>query len=237
MRQAVIVAGGLGTRLRPVTEAIPKAMVPLYGKPFLYWQLQHFKRCGISNVVILSGFLGEQIQQYFGCGDSVGLKIHYSHETTPLGTGGAIIQAMACLDETFLLTYGDSYLPIPITPLVAELATGDPLGVVALFLDADHQTGVPANITFEPQSRKVLSYRKEGGDAYNYIEAGLFAFRKAAFAELELQTPVSLEQSILPRLINHGKLLGHVTPQRFYDMGTPAGLLTLSSYLQRTMLL
>src|ERR1700741_848440 len=109
---ALILAGGLATRLRPLTETIPKALIEVAGQPFLWHQLQLLKRNGISRVVLLVGHLGEAIQDRFGDGAKLGMSLEYSFDgPTLLGTGGAIRRALALLPEQFFVLYGDSYLP------------------------------------------------------------------------------------------------------------------------------
>ena len=109
---AVILAGGLATRLRPLTERIPKALIEVAGHPFLWHQLHLLKRSGIRRVVLLVGHLGESIQQRFQDGAEFGIKIDYSFDGPALlGTAGAIRQALPLLPERFFVLYGDSYLP------------------------------------------------------------------------------------------------------------------------------
>src|ERR1051325_9126184 len=110
--QVVILAGGLGTRLWPLTKTGPKPMVPVAGLPYLEHQVRLFEKQSIRDVVMLTGYLGEQIEEYFGDGARWGMSIAYSREQQPLGTGGALREARHLLAETFVLIYGDSYLPI-----------------------------------------------------------------------------------------------------------------------------
>src|ERR1700723_2915118 len=109
---AVILAGGLATRLRPITDRIPKARIELAGHPFLWHQLQLLKHGGVRQVVLLVGHLGENIRQHFGDGAELGIRIDYSSDGPKLlGTAGAIRQALPLLPEQFFVLYGDSYLP------------------------------------------------------------------------------------------------------------------------------
>src|SRR5712671_3985579 len=108
---AVILAGGLATRLRPLTETIPKALVEVAGHPFLWHQLQLLKRHGIHHVVLAVGYLGEQIQDRYGDGSQLGIRLDYSFDgPVLLGTAGAIRKALKLLPERFFVLYGDSYL-------------------------------------------------------------------------------------------------------------------------------
>ena len=108
-----ILAGGLATRLHPITETIPKALVDVAGKPFILRQLDYLRRQGVGRVVLCVGFLGEQIEAVVGDGAASGLSVSYSQDWPNLmGTGGALKQALPLLDSQFLVLYGDSYLPI-----------------------------------------------------------------------------------------------------------------------------
>src|SRR5262245_38458562 len=106
--QAVILAGGLGTRLWPLTKEIPKPMVPIAGTPYLEHQLRLLAKQQITDVVLLTGYLGSQIEGHFGNGASLELNIRYSRESRPLGTGGALREARHLLADSFVLIYGDS---------------------------------------------------------------------------------------------------------------------------------
>src|SRR5687767_5305656 len=107
-----ILAGGLATRLHPLTESIPKALVKIHGEPFLAHQLRLLRNRGIDRVTMCTGFLGEMIEEYLGNGERFGIRVSYSHDgPVLLGTGGAIRRALPLLDEKFFVLYGDSYLP------------------------------------------------------------------------------------------------------------------------------
>ena len=109
----VILAGGLGTRLRPFTSEVPKALIPIGGKPFLHHQIDLLKRRGIRDIVLCVAHLGEQVKDYFGDGSWLGVRIKYSEEEGHLlGTAGAIKNAEPLLSDDFFLMYGDSYLMI-----------------------------------------------------------------------------------------------------------------------------
>ena len=122
--QVVILAGGLGTRLGPLTRPHPKPMVPVKGVPYLEHQLRLLARQGLTDIVLLTGYLGEQIEEYFGDGDRMGLRLRYSRELEPLGTGGALRQARPLLEEAFLVIYGDSYLRIDYAAVGRVALTG-----------------------------------------------------------------------------------------------------------------
>jgi NDP-sugar pyrophosphorylase family protein len=107
--QAVILAGGLGTRFRPLILKTPKPMIPVMGEPYLEYQLQYLKNYSITDILLCVGYLGETIQRHFGDGRSRDMRIAYSFEEPPLGTGGALKNAEVHLDDCFYLIYGDSF--------------------------------------------------------------------------------------------------------------------------------
>ena len=113
MYPVVILAGGLATRLRPLTESVPKALIEVANTPFISWQLKYLHFQGVSSVLICLGYLGSMIEEFIGDGAGYGLDIQYSYEDKQLlGTGGAINQALHLLPEDFFILYGDSFLPI-----------------------------------------------------------------------------------------------------------------------------
>lgn len=227
--QAVILAGGLGTRLGELTRTIPKPMVPVAGRPYLEHQLRELARQRWSDLVLLIGYLGEQIEEYFGDGRRLGLNIRYCREETPQGTGGALRDA-AELAETFLLIYGDSYLPIEYAPVVRRLETSQALGVAVVY-DNREDTAVRNNVAVA-EDGFVSRYAKDGtGADLRYVEAGVLALRRAVIPLLPARGSVSLEKDLYPQLVARRELLAFVTNQRFYDIGTPERLALIEQVL------
>jgi NDP-sugar pyrophosphorylase family protein len=136
--QAVVLAGGLATRMRPQTLTVPKAMLEVAGRPFVDWQLERLAASGFRDVVMCIAHLGEQIRAHVGDGDRFGLRVRWSDEGPDLlGTAGAIRQALELLAPAFLVTYGDSYLPFDYgEPLRALEASSDCDGVMAVYANA-----------------------------------------------------------------------------------------------------
>ena len=225
--QAVILAGGLGTRLWPITKEIPKPMVPVRGVPYLEHQLRLLRQQEITDVVLLTGYLGEQIEEYFGDGRRLGLRIGYSREKVPLGTGGALRDARDLLNDAFLLIYGDSFLPIDYRAVADLLRSSGRLGVVVVYDNALGDTAVRNNIALDA-SGLVSRYSKERVDDPNltHVEAGVLSLRRAVVDLIPSSGKVSLETEIFPLLIARQELVAFVTRQRFYDIGTPDRLAT-----------
>jgi NDP-sugar pyrophosphorylase family protein len=230
--QVVILAGGLGTRLWPMTKSVPKPMVPVGGggEPYLAHQLRFLRAQSYSDVVILTGYLGEQIEEYFGDGSAIDMRIRYSREPGPLGTGGALRNAAALLDDAFLLIYGDSFLPIEYGILERRLAESKATAVLALFEDGNGETGVVANVDID-ESGFVTRYEKNASaSSLRFIDAGVLALRAEAIQLIPAGEKCSLEEHIFPRLIERHSLAAVTTEQRFYDIGTPERLRVIEAY-------
>ena len=218
--QVVILAGGLGTRLRPITERIPKPMVEVGGIPFLEYIVRWLSDQHFDRQLLLLGYLGEQVQAYFGNGSRFGISIEYGSEPHPLGTAGALRNSLDKLDEEFLLLYGDSFLPIDYRAVASEFQRVPCAGLLVVY-DNEQNTGVLKNISLD-EAGSVLQYDKSGSaPGLNYIEAGALCLRREVFAPLPAGEVISLEQQIYPRLIAQRQLRALITKQRFFDIGTP----------------
>ncbi len=219
--QAVILAGGLGTRLGELTRAMPKVMIPFHGRPFLYYVIKLLESQGMKDIVICAGYLGEQVRDFFGDGRKMGVSIKYSEEGEELlGTGGALRQAQDMLDSYFLVLNGDTYLPID----YHEVEEGYlQLGRKALMVVYNNEvdTGVKNNIALD-DDKMVVRYGREGvSPELNYVEAGSVILRKEVLDFVPEGVPISLEDGIYRYLIEQGELAAHIIRQRFYDIGTP----------------
>ncbi len=221
--QAVLLVGGLGTRLRPLTRDVPKPMILVGGVPYLEHQLRYLRRQQIRNVVMLTGYLGRQIEDYFGDGARFGLSVRYSREEEPLGTGGALLQAVSLLDETFLIIYGDSFLPIDYRDLHRRL-TSPVQAVLAVYDNRLDDTMVPNNIALDDRGLVMRYDKSSGAPDLTHVDAGVLAMRRSAIELHRGGRGFSLENEIFPKLIARGQLLAYAVPHRFHDIGTPEGL-------------
>jgi NDP-sugar pyrophosphorylase family protein len=228
--QAVILAGGLGTRLRPITESIPKPMVEVAGEPFLLRIVRWLVKCGFRRQLLLVGYRGEIIADFFGDGSKFGAEISYSHEPTPLGTGGALRHALDSLDEQFLLLYGDSYLPIDYREVERNFFDHPSEGLLVVYDNRLGDTGVTNNVSVDAECG-VTRYQKGSGPNLDFVEAGALCFRRSIFEPLPEHESISLEEDLFPRLIAARQLRGFITKQRFYDIGTPQRLEEFASTL------
>ncbi len=224
--QAVVLAGGLGTRLHAASAGLPKAMVPVNGRPFLRWLLELLRDRGIEEALLLTGYGADVIQDDLEREPVDGLRVRLSTESSPLGTGGALRKAAGLLQPRFVLLNGDTFLDIDYRGLL-ERASSDVGPVVLAVCAAGHdETDDPGNITIDAD-RWVTAYRRGSKEeALPYIDAGVSAWNRDVLDDLwpDDDAPFSLEQVLFPRLIGRRWLRAWHSPARFYDIGTPARL-------------
>lgn len=224
-----ILAGGLATRLRPITEKIPKSLVAVAGEPFLAHQLRLLHARGLRRAVLCVGYLGEMIERDFGDGAAFGMELSYSFDGPKLlGTGGALRQALPLLGEEFFVLYGDSYLPIDYAKVFAAYrASGQP-GLMTVF--RNEGAWDTSNVQFEDGC--IIRYDKhERTPEMRYIDYGLGVFRASVFAERPAGEAFDLAE-VQRGLVAKGALAGHEVFQRFYEIGSHAGLAELETLLQ-----
>ena len=241
-KQVAILAGGLGTRLRPITEKCPKPMVPVAGEPFLHWQILDLKEQGYTDIILLVSYLGEQVQAHFGDGSKWGVNILYSFETEPLGTGGAIrlaIQTLGdSLDDDFMILNGDSFLRAPLDDIAGFFEEGMFEAVVTTYdnglKSGLESTPVPNNLKVKNQM--VVEYEKAAGieKGFDRVDSGIYVVRKSLFTnpELDSKTKFQLEDVLNP-LIAKRTYGGFKVDARFYDIGTPERLKEFEEFVKR----
>lgn len=224
-----LLAGGLATRLRPITERIPKLLVEVAGEPFFSHQLRLLKRNGLTKIVLCVGYLGEQIVAQYGNGEKWGVQIDYSFDGEKLlGTGGALIRALPKLGETFYVLYGDSYLPIDYQAVGrAFLASGQP-GLMTVF--ENHEAYDASNVWFADGRIRLYS-KREKVPQMKHIDYGLGVFRADAFGACPRDTVVDLA-TVQSDLSSAGRLAGYELRERFYEIGSPGGLNELDQLLR-----
>jgi N-acetyl-alpha-D-muramate 1-phosphate uridylyltransferase len=229
--QAVVLAGGLATRMRPHTLVIPKAMLEVAGRPFVDWQLERLAQCGFREVVMCIAYLGEQIRAYVGNGARHGLCITWCEDGGKLlGTAGAIRGALQHLEPTFLVTYGDSYLPFDYgDPLRSLEAHADCDGVMAIYKN-DGKWDASNVVT---DGAWVIRYEKgrAGEDpAFDHIDYGATAVRRAVVEALP-NGPYGLD-ALTRDLAARNRLRACVARERFFEIGSPQGLADLDRKLR-----
>lgn len=223
-----ILAGGLATRLRPITEKIPKSLVPVAGRPFLAHQLEMLHARGLRRVVLCIGFLGEMIQREFG-DEACGIKLEYSFDGPKLlGTGGAIKRALPKLGGEFFVLYGDSYLPLPYAPVAEFFHRSGKLGLMTVYRNEGLYDA--SNVVFADGEIKVYD-KKVRRPEMRHIDYGLSLFKADVFDEYPAEEKFDLAE-VMGKLVREKQLAGYEVPERFYEMGSPAGLAELEALLQ-----
>ena len=222
-----ILAGGLATRLRPVTEKIPKSLVPVAGRPFLAHQLEMLHARGLRRVVLCLGFLGELIQREFG-DEACGVRLDYSFDGDKLlGTGGALRRALPRLGHEFFVLYGDSYLPIEYAPVAEFFDRSGKQGLMTVYRNEGRYD--TSNVVFR-DGEIVIYDKKSRLPEMRHIDYGLSLFQAPVFAAYPAGQVFDLAQ-VMGRLVREKQLAGYEVPERFYEMGSPAGLAELEHLL------
>lgn len=224
--QTVILAGGLGTRLRPLTDGRPKSMIEVMGKPFLQHQIELLRGQGLTRLLLCVGHEADQIVSHFRHGASLGVEIKYSYDgPSPLGTGGALVRAASLLDPWFLVLDGDSYLPIDFHAPIGRFRKQRPLALMTVYRNTNRYGH--SNVAI--RRGWVTVYDRTGGD-FVYIHAGLTVFQRQAL-EMLASDRFMLMDEVYQDLVASRSLACFVLQQRFYEIGSFAGLADLQSYL------
>lgn len=215
-----ILAGGLATRLHPVTEKVPKALLPIAGQPFIFHQLDLLKKSGITQVVLCVGFLGEQVQDKVGDGKEFGMDIRYSFDGTQLlGTGGALKQAIPLLGPQFFVLYGDSYLHCPFQK-IQDSFDADKERALMMVLHNNNQWDT-SNVLF--REGRVKEYNKHAPHpAMKHIDYGMSLL--SAECLLDHKDKSFDLSDVYHSLSLQGQLAGFETTERFYEIGSRQGI-------------
>jgi NDP-sugar pyrophosphorylase family protein len=218
---ALILAGGLGTRLRSVIGDLPKPMAPVAGRPFLEYQVAALRAQGLTDLVLSVGYRHELIEAHFGDGSAFGVRIAYAVEDQPLGTGGAVRLAAAALRDrpACLILNGDTYFEADFRLLIdRHLAAGAP-ATLALIRVPD--AGRYGSVTLDP-SGIVTGFAEKGSAGAGLINAGAYAVSPAFLDDLPPEpTPLSLERDVFPVLCRRGRLRGLALSGLNIDIGVP----------------
>jgi NDP-sugar pyrophosphorylase family protein len=228
MLPVAILAGGLATRLRPITEKIPKALIEVAGKPFIFHQLQYLRKEGIKKVVLCLGYLCEMIQEEVGDGSKFDLDITYSYDGDfLLGTGGSIKKALPLLDENFYVLYGDSFLPIHFSQVEESFLNSKKLALMTVILNENQWD--KSNVIFKDGI--VLEYnKKEPKSEMKFIDYGLGILSKSLFDKYEEKVAFDLAD-FYHLLSIENQLAGFEVKERFYEIGSHQGIKETELYL------
>ena len=221
MPTLAILAGGLATRLRPLTTSIPKSLLPVAGEPFVAHQLRLLVREGIQDVVMLCGFLGEQVAEFVGDGSRFGCRVRYVFDGDTLrGTGGALRNALPELGEQFMVLYGDSYCPTNYRRIYEAFAASGKLGLMTVFENGDLWDR--SNVEF--RDSQIIQYNKKNTTpAMKHIDYGIGVFKAAAFLPWNASDVFDLS-IVQMQLLAASQLAGLEVYERFYEIGSHAGL-------------
>lgn len=234
--QAVIMAGGKGTRLRSITnDEIPKPMAPIAGKPILQWQIECLRRSGVTDILLIIGYLGEKIEAYFGSGADFGVRIDYFREEQPLGTAGALAEVADRLEEDFLLVFGDTIFDISIPRMMAFHR--EKQAEATLFV---HPNSHPfdSDIVLRDETQRVcgfLSKHDTRTDWYdNYVNAGFYIVNKRLCGRIVRGEKTDLEKQVLwPLARQGGAVYAYLSPEYIKDVGTPERITAAAGELER----
>jgi NDP-sugar pyrophosphorylase family protein len=230
MLPVAILAGGLATRLRPLTETIPKSLVEINGEPFLWHQLRLLRRNGLQRVVLCVSHLGEQVRDSVGDGAAFGLHVDYSFDGTKmLGTAGALKRAQPLLGESFFVLYGDSYLPIDWAEVESAFLESHKAALMTVFRNEGQWD--TSNVEFV--DGRILAYNKKLRTArMRHIDYGLGVFDTAALARIPDGEARDLA-TLYGELLDAGELAGFEASHRFYEIGSFSGIQELRAYLSQ----
>ena len=219
----------MATRLRPITEKIPKLLVEVAGEPFFSHQLRLLKKNGLTRIVLCVGYLGEMIVDQYGDGSKWGVHIDYAFDGPKLlGTGGALIAALPKLGDAFYVLYGDSYLPVDYGAVDDFFLRSGQLGLMTVF--ENHERYDASNVQFEAGEIKIYD-KKNKTPAMHHIDYGLGVFRAAAFDGFARDAIVDLA-AVQQSLVARRQLAGYEIKQRFYEIGSHEGLNELDRLLR-----
>ena len=230
MLPVAILAGGLATRLRPATDTIPKALIPINNEPFVAHQLRLLKRSGIGRIVLCVGYRSEQIQEYVGDGSQFGMEVSYSFDGSRLlGTAGAIRNALPLLGDQFFVLYGDSYLPCDYPAIERGFHESGKLALMTILRNDGRWD--QSNVEFS--DGRIVKYDKtHRSSEMRYIDYGLGALSRVVFDNVPFDQPWDLS-TVYRDLVDRGQLAAYEVPERFYEVGSPGGIQELSEYLSQ----
>jgi NDP-sugar pyrophosphorylase family protein len=226
---AAVLAGGLATRLGPITHRVPKCMVEVAGRPFIDHQLDLLRRNGIGRVVLCLGHFGDQVAAHVADGARHGMAIQFSFDGDRLlGTGGALRRALSLLGETCWVLYGDSYLDIDYRAVFDAFQRQDVLGLMTVL--RNHDRWDRSNVVFK-KGRLLCYDKRQTRPEMKHIDYGASLFRRAALERIAENTVGDLAD-LMRELVQAGEMVGYEVNKRFYEIGSPHGLHETARYLQ-----
>jgi NDP-sugar pyrophosphorylase family protein len=223
-----ILAGGLARRLRPVTDKVPKALLPIAGRPFIHWQLGLLAQQGVTEVVLCAGHLGEQIEAAVGDGSGFGVRVRYSFDgDTLLGTGGALRRALPMLGAAFFVLYGDSYLRCSYAAVQTAFEASGAPGLMTVFCNEGRWE--KSNVLF--REGRVVEYDKHSPrPEMRHIDYGVNVLSTRALQRIPANAAFDLAE-LYRELASRGELAALAVSERYYEIGCAAGIEATEQYL------
>ncbi|MCR4656450.1 MAG: HAD-IIIA family hydrolase [Lachnospiraceae bacterium] len=234
--QAVVLMGGLGTRLKEYTKEVPKPLVDVCGKPFFDYELMLLKHYGFKKFLFLIGYRAEMIEEYYGDGSSQGISIKYCYDGKELlGTGGAVRRAYDLLEDDFLVIYGDSFMDIDYEETIYRYLAGKTEGRQALMTVLKNNNRFDKSNVIVKDGKIVLYDKHNVTDEMDYIDYGVCIYEKSLFKEFAEGEKFDIAV-LQHRLSREGKLSAHIVNKRFYEIGSPESLAEFKGYIQKRLM-
>jgi D-glycero-alpha-D-manno-heptose 1-phosphate guanylyltransferase len=228
---AVLLAGGLGTRIRAVGGDTPKVLLPVEGRPFLAHLLDYLARQGVTTVVLCTGHAADAVWDAAASNAPEGVRLVESREGEPLGTGGAIKQALPKLDDTFFVVNGDTYFDVPLARLMDSHELNE--AQLTLALVRSEAAAEKGTVRMAPNGR-ILDFAEKVEDGTGLVNGGIYLAEPALFASYPEAAPCSLEREVIPAAVHAGaKVMGMVVEAPFVDIGLPEDYLAVRDRLPR----
>lgn len=232
MLPVLILAGGLATRMRPITEKIPKALIEVAGEPFIFHQLKYLRDEGVEEVILSVGYLGEMIESELGDGSELGIKVSYSFDGPRLlGTAGAIKKSLPYIGKDFFVLYGDSFLPINFQDVLAKYLALKKPALMTVFKN-ENEWDV-SNVWYE-NGRLIEYNKKKPNKSMYYIDYGLGVVNQSIFSGYPDDQPLDLADVYYDLSVT-GDLAGYEVHERFYEIGSMSGLRETEEYFYKKM--
>ena len=226
--QIVILCGGLATRLGDLAKNTPKSMIQIKDKPFLEYQIENVKKHSITDIVLCVGHLSEQIEDYFGSGEKLGVNINYSYDKDkPLGPIGALKNAETLLQDPFFIMYGDSYIFVDFKKVYTYFSKQDKLALMTIYQNFDKFDS--SNII--TNHKLVTKYGGEKTKETTYIDYGVSLLKKKILEDIPADTFYSTND-LFSKLVRQKELLAYEIKKRFYHIGTPEALEEFKKYVE-----
>jgi mannose-1-phosphate guanylyltransferase len=219
--QALILAGGEGTRLRPLTSTIPKPVVPLANRPHMAFMIEWLRRHGVDEVILACGFMADAVRRVLEDGEALGVRIRYVAEPEPLGTGGALRYAGDLLDERFLMLNGDVLSDFDVSAQLAQHERTGARATLALYEVEDPSAYGLVRLNEDDSVNAFLEKPSAEESGSNLINAGVYVLERSVVEEMPPPgSNVSIERDVFPKLVGRG-LHGFVGAGYWLDIGTP----------------